>query len=137
MRIEAIDLTWETMALLRELDRKCFPWDSPPAFSGTWWWLAYDGDDPVGYAGLEHLYHDRGFLSRVGVLPSARGHGLQRRLVRARERGARARDLKRMVTYTSKENVVSSNNLIRCGYRLYRPEYEWGKPGSLYWYRDL
>lgn len=136
--IHYAELDAEMVAQLYNLDRRIFRWDSPVTFEGTRWWVAEDEDGQVvAYGGLKHMYGDRGFLCRVGVLPAHRGHGLQRRLLRARERGARSLDLTRMISYTDKDNIHSSNNLIACGYRLYRPEAEWGTPGALYWYRDL
>ena len=136
--IEHVELDGSTFEELVELDYECFPYDARMSFSGTRWWLATDEDGKaVAYAGLEHRYGDRGFLCRAGVLPEARGNGLQKRLIRARERGARSLSMDRLITYTDKHNVVSSNNLIACGYRLYRPEDEWGTPAALYWYRDL
>jgi hypothetical protein len=35
------------------------------------------------------------------------------------------------------DNVVSANNFIRAGYRLYEPEYPWGWPNTLYWHKAL
>ena len=136
--IRQVELVGGYIDSIEEMDRTCFPFDEMLPFDGSWWWVAFDEDDvPVGYAGLAHLWGDRGFLCRVGVLPKARGNGLQRKFVRARQRGARGLEFSRIVTYTDRKNVVSSNNLIRCGYSLYRPTYEWGTSGALYWYRDL
>jgi hypothetical protein len=35
------------------------------------------------------------------------------------------------------DNLVSANNFIRAGYRLYQPEYPWGWPNTLYWRKSL
>lgn len=136
--IKRVELNAEMTSRLYKLDRVIFPNDDPIGFDGTRWWVAEDEDGQiVAYAGLQHKYGDRGFLCRAGVLKAHRGNGLQRRLLRARERGARSIDMSRLITYTDKENIYSSNNLIMCGYKLYRPAEEWGCTGALYWYRDL
>ena len=123
---------------IRWMDRVCFPIGPSITFDGAFWFLAYDEDNvPVGYSSVSYFNTGNAFLSRVGVLPGARGNGLQRRFVRARERHARVQGYKRMVTYTSAYNVRSSNNLIRCGYSLYTPPHEWGLRGANYWERKL
>jgi phage terminase large subunit len=35
------------------------------------------------------------------------------------------------------DNVVSANNFIRAGYRLYRPQDPWAWPNTLYWRKVL
>lgn len=124
--------------IIKWIDKKCFPNDiNSLNFDEVYWWFAYDGDKPVAYAGTIYFPNNNAFLSRAGVLPGWRGMGLHRRLVRARERAAKARGYTRTVTYTSPENVVSSNNLIRFGYKLYTPPYKWGLVNGLYWERVL
>jgi hypothetical protein len=34
-------------------------------------------------------------------------------------------------------NVVSANNFIRAGYRMYRPACPWAFPDTLYWQKRL
>jgi hypothetical protein len=34
-------------------------------------------------------------------------------------------------------NVVSANNFIRAGYRMYRPPSPWAFPDTLYWRKDI
>jgi hypothetical protein len=73
-----------------------------------------------------------GNLSRCGVLPLARGLGLQRLLIRRRIAWARRQTGRRAVL---KHNHHSSNNLIRCGFRLY--DGKWIAADALYWWFDL
>lgn len=137
-KVKAISAVGGYVDKIRWMDRVCFPQGSHVVFDGAFWWMAFDEDNiPVAYAGLTYFPTGVAFLSRAGVLPGARGAGLQRRLVRARERGARKDGYRRLVTYTSVYNTHSSNNLIRCGYRLYVPEYDWGLVGANYWERKL
>lgn len=126
--------------LILRMDKQLFPDDDRPETgqAHSQWWIAWEGDKPVGYCAVEYAgYADRGFLSRVGVLPRAGGKGLQRRFIRVRERYARSVGWAVMVTYVSRDNYPSLVNLLRCGYRLYRPAGEWGAKGALYLYRDL
>jgi GNAT superfamily N-acetyltransferase len=75
------------------LDRQIFADCDPPPWESVTWWVVCDGRNVVGYAGASLM--DRGKtlqLVRVGLAPEARGKGLQRRLIAARQRwGRRAR----------------------------------------------
>ena len=128
------------LTTVRALDRLCFPWDTPYRTAGAVWWLAYDADgEPVGYSGLKWLAsQEMWFMCRIGVLPSARGKGLASRLTAVRLRhAARARPGTQAVTYCTRDNLASANNLIRHGFKLYEPEEAYGGPGDLYWSRDV
>lgn len=102
------------------------------------WWLAYCGDKPVGFGGLSSPSFMRGYgyLERAGVLPDHQGHGLHRRLIRAREVCARHQDWRGLVTDTAR-NPPSANNLIRLGYSLFEPRRPWGLRSSIYWRKDF
>lgn len=130
-----------------EMQAACFPEDYPmaPLMADTlaWWFAFEDREDPVGFACLAQGYEDpqTGFLAWAGVMPQARGAGLQRRLIQVRLREAERRGYRRAVTYTRTGNHWSSNNLISCGFRLYPSSSNWatGKPSSsiLYWEKRL
>lgn len=76
------------------------------------------------------------YLSRVGVLEPYRGQGLQRRLITVRER--KAKSLGKTVSITDTTfNVPSANSLIRSGYLLYKPDFPWAFPETLYWRKTL
>jgi hypothetical protein len=109
---------------LRALHDACFvDGEYKPTWSAGTWWIVWLGDKPVAFAGVTKKAKRRTWeLSRSGVVKSARGLGLQRRLIRARERFVRSHDPgARIVSYTMGGNVPSSNNLFACGYRLYDP----------------
>jgi GNAT superfamily N-acetyltransferase len=101
--------------------------------------VAYSGADPVGFACLvkSTLADDVGYLKRAGVMPAARGQGLQRKLISVREAQARRNGWSQMITDTTFSNVQSSNNLIRSGYHLFEPGFRWGFNTGLYWVKDL
>jgi N-acetylglutamate synthase-like GNAT family acetyltransferase len=120
------------------MDRICFPDDIADVSSYTKWWVAEDNGKLVAYSGLKLVGNeDVGYFCRVGVLPSYRGRGLQRRMMRAKIRYARKLKLKRIVSYTTPLATVSGNNLIECGFRLYRPDWLWGDTDWLYFKFDL
>jgi len=41
------------------------------------------------------------------------------------------------ITYTTKDNYPSANNLISCGFKFYFPEYAYGGDEMLYFHKDL
>jgi GNAT superfamily N-acetyltransferase len=102
------------------------------------WWLAMDGGVVAGFCGLR-IYREAkcAFLCLSGVSPGYRGLGLQRRMIRVRERLARKCRCERIITYTSPDNYWSANNLIRCGYTLYNPRWEWGVAHAYYFRKFL
>ena len=118
------------------MDALCFPGEAldllPP---GSRWWIGSLGGVPVCYAGA-YGTGKKWSLTRAGVLAEHRGHGLQRRLVRARERHARRRGAKQVSSYTHAGNYPSANNLIACGYRLTK---HWRSGGSTFltWSKDF
>lgn len=116
----------EELLSLKEIDR-------------TEWWIARDEEgEPVGYAGARLLLSQKMvYLVRAGVLPRARGNGLQRRLVRCRVNWGAKHGAETAITYTLSENHPSSNNLIKAGFVLYEPTWAWVGTEVLYWWKDL
>lgn len=122
---------------ISELDRSLFPLDDEVELEGARWWVAHDEAKLVAFAGasyLEDIHYV--FLRRAGVLPEYRGQGIHRRLLGARIRWAYRLQAEAVITYTI-GNTPSSNNLIRSGFELYTPEYQWAGPTALYWARIL
>lgn len=109
-----------------------------PQFDLGTWWLAYHGNDAVAFAGVVPATHARnsGYFSRVGVLQRHWGKGLQLRLMRAVEARGRRLGWDGIVSDTT-DNLVSANNFIKAGYRLYEPEMPWAWSHTLYWRRSL
>ena len=109
-----------------------------PDFEQGDWWLAYQRDVPVGFAGVipSTRAHNAGYFSRVGVLRSHCGHSLQLRFMRAVESRVRRNGWNAVVSDTT-DNHVSANNFIRAGYKLYRPKEPWAWPHTLYWRKFL
>lgn len=110
----------------------------PTTFIGMSWWIAFEvsggAEAPVGVAGMCHSAIEEGtfYLGRCCVDIEHRGHGLQRKLIMARV--ARARELGgSAATSDTYCNPPSTNNLIACGFRAYKPESEWRGEGTSYW----
>lgn len=140
MKITAVDAAQPaTAALLQYLQLTILPHDIPKEAAPTgYWWIGYDGAHAVAFAALHpsSQWGDAGYLSRAGVLPSHRGQGLQRRLLRVRERRARGLGLEWLVTDT-RMNPPSANNLIACGFRCFSPSKPWADEFTTYWKKGL
>lgn len=124
--------------LIHDMHRVCFPDFILPPLHGDWW-LAKDGDVLHGFAGLwpSVRVEGAGYLCRAGVLPAARGRGLQRKLIRVRERAAKKKGWTALFSDTDPSNAHSMNNLIACGYRAFRPSEPWSGEQWCYWRKIL
>ena len=113
----------------------CEPWWDA---KGDYWFVRDDQDNTVAFAGLLcSKTEGGGFLARSGVLRPWRGQGLQRRLIKAREAHARRRGMHFLVSHTV-DNPVSANNLIECGFRIYKPIAPWDEgDGVVFWRKEL
>ncbi len=111
---------------------------SIPDFDWGHWWLAYYDGIPVGFAGLvpSTQAYNGGYFCRVGVLKKHRGHRLQLRLMRSLHVRARHNGWCCIVSDTT-DNLVSANNFIQAGYRLYQPPSPWAWPNTLYWRKSI
>lgn len=127
-----------------ELDRECFPHDKKlkgNEFDHSVWWVAEYLGTPVGYAGLHPQptfspdttplrnaaglpSFEKTYLCRAGVLPEARGKGIQRRLVQARVAYSKKLGVPRAYTYVSTANIASMKTLVRCGFVPYHYMFE-------------
>jgi GNAT superfamily N-acetyltransferase len=139
MKIKMVDASLRAVAAkIREMDLLCFPelvHLGPIELHGDWW-IAYD-PTPVAYAGLWPSIRTpgAGYLCRAGVLPQARGKGLQRKLIKAREREALKKEWVALFSDTDPVNSRSMNNLIACGFESFRPPQPWASHGEdwCYW----
>lgn len=103
------------------------------------WWLVYAGDVAVGFAGLRDAATEpaAAFLCLAGVVREHRGAGLQRRLIEARVRRARALGKRAALSWVADWNVRSANNLIRAGFRLYWPAQRFTDNETVYFRKDF
>jgi GNAT superfamily N-acetyltransferase len=129
---------WDTLQLL---DKEIFKDEAESRICRTTlWWLLELGGQPVGFAGLDDISEGKfrgGMLVKAGLLPIARGNGLQKRLIQIRDRAARKQGLTVNITYVAEWNYASANNLIECGYKLYTPQWKYGLADALYFRKYL
>ena len=92
---------------------------------GVHWLAVDDGGNPLGFCSACEIGEGYVFLSRAGLLPAARGLGLQRRMITTRLAWARRQGAVAAITYVVYENEASLVNLLRCGFRFYRPVSRW------------
>ena len=106
------------------------------------WFVAFEHRNPeelVAFCGLTPTHAQPGaigYLKRVGVLPGHRGAGLQRRLVEESAVQATRNGWSSIIADTT-DNPISANNLIACGYRIYKPAEPWGITQTIYWRKLL
>jgi len=126
--------------MIQALHNLIFPNDeliAPTAMSMMWVGEDESGT-PVAFCTARKLrWENAVFLERAGVLPLASGLGLQRRMIRLRERWAREIDATTCLTYTMLKNYASIVNLLRCGYRFYSPHSKWVGDRVHYFRRDF
>jgi GNAT superfamily N-acetyltransferase len=128
----------EVRKVLCRLHKKLFPGDVDPDFSYGHWWIVYNKQTPVAFAGMYSSKTERygSYLIRSGVMPKHRGQGLQRQLIQCREEKAKKIGYNALVTDTT-GNIYSSNNLIAEGFRLFKPHKPWAFPETLYWRKEI
>jgi GNAT superfamily N-acetyltransferase len=128
--------TTATDPRLPGLQAFCLPFDDPRDFVNDAVWLALEGDAEVGFASV-CITGRMAYLSRAGVVPSHRGRGLQKRMIRARVAYAKRNGCECVITDTTTSNLASANSLITSGFKLYRPQWSWALSDSLYWRLEL
>jgi len=124
---------------LLKVQATTLPFDDALDPATGFWWLAWGEDGAVaGFASLHpsKRWLETGLLSRAGVLLHYQGHGLQKKLIRARERHARRLGWGWMISDTT-DNPASANSLISCGYRIYEPRWPYRVNETLYWRKKL
>lgn len=127
----AVDATSQVLAALHTLT---FPGDAAPAWREDGLaWITYDGEDPVAFLYAEPITDELWYFSRVGVMPAARGRGLQGKLMALMERALAGT----AVVSTTYENPASANRFVARRWKTYIPAYRWGAAGTIYWYKDL
>ena len=125
---------------LRAIHTLCLPGDEWPGLcSRSAAWVAEDSSgSPVGMCMARLTDSGKSaFLERAAVFRSHSGGGIQRRMIRVRERWARAEGAEYAITYTLFSNWPSITNLIKCGYRFYNPSWRWAGKMVHYFIKGL
>lgn len=137
--VQSVDATDpKVAALLTWLQLSTLTGDEPYEVGDGHWWIAYDGTEPIGFAGLvqSSRWCDTGYLCRSGVLRSHRGKGIQKRLLRVREAKAKRLGWAWLISDTYR-NPPSANSLIKCGFQTFTPSRPWSFDAAIYWRKKL
>jgi len=125
----------KVVQLLALLQKTCLPADKIyPATKGYWYVIYTQSGEAVGFGGIvpSSRWSDTMYLCRAGVTRAHQGRGLQKRLLRARIRKAKALGMNWVITDTN-ENPASANSLISVGFKMFEPSEPWGFKTALYW----
>ena len=103
------------------------------------WWLATLEDETVAFAGLVPFepFVGVGYLKRCFVKPDHHGHGLQFRMLLARELKAKNLGWHTLVSECHESNFWSSCNFRKAGYSQAEPEQKWGAYNSIYFVKTI
>lgn len=100
------------------------------------WWVMQDVSGMIiAYCGCL-LSQGVCIFVRAWVHSSVRGKGLQRKMIKARIKTAKE-TCQVAITYTTKDNIASINNLIKEGFLIYIPQEKYSGTEVLYWRRQL
>ena len=107
-------------------------------FTKGYWWLAYLEERPVAFAGLVPFepIPNIGYLKRCYVNPDHHGHGLQFRLMAARESKAKQLGWTHLVSECRVNNKYSTANFTKAGFIQCEPEQPWERD-SVYWVKAI
>lgn len=101
------------------------------------WWVMLDNMSRiVAYCGSIYTEGICIFV-RAWVKKSYRGKGIQKKLISIRTKAAKDKSCYVVITYTTKDNYPSVNNLIAKGFKYYFPEYAYGGKEMLYWSKQV
>ena len=137
VKIRRVDAL-KNSVLLNDLQRTILPHDKTDDVSVGYWWIACFDGNAIGFCALKqsNKWSDCGYLSRAGVLPEYRGQGIQKRLIKVRERQAKKLGWHWLISDTYR-NPASANSLISCGFKMYNPSEPYGATGTCYWRKRL
>lgn len=100
-----------------------------------WWVITDKAGFIIAYCGC--IYSESiCIFNRAWVHKRYRGMGLQRKMISKRIQSAKGQ-CKKVITYTTPDNVISSNNLIKCGFKMYTPEYAYAGRNMIYWIKEI
>lgn len=140
-RLALVSIAPETRPLvIRRLHKATFPadaWDLAPT---SRFWVARDmADLAVGFISVEPTDNDNDFfISRVGVVESARGQRIADKLLRHVERWAFEQTAcDGLCTYVLPYNGASLKTFLRCGYDVYSPAWPWAGDGCVYFQKSF
>lgn len=124
--------------LVKGLLKEIFPSDEIDVAENDQLWIVWNEEkSPVGFCSLRPLEEGIAYLNWAGLLDEAKGQGLHKRMIRARESWAKKNNYKQIITYTTVSNIQSARNLLKTKYELFLPEYAWAGENYLYFQKDI
>lgn len=121
----------------RRLHKKLFPLDEFDCDENTHFWIAYDGIKSVGFCALKILDNEIVFFSRAGVEDKYKNKGLHKKMIKRRITWARRNGYKIAITYVKYDNPLSLRNLIKSGFDIYIPEWDYAGDYFIYVQKEL
>ena len=125
----------EKMELLDELHAQSFPGEKRDFTNDDGWVVLGNRDEVIGFCSVRVIDKSEAFLSRSGSFKP--GLGIQRSTIRHRLKWIKRRGIRYAVTYAHPANYRSVANLIRSGFHLYSPAWQYAGKGYLYFIKDL
>ncbi len=123
--------------LVQIMDKNIFAGCNNEFQTNREWWVFLDSKGKVAaYCGSIYSEGICIFI-RAWVKKSYRGKGIQKKMISTRIKAAKDKGCHTAITYTTKDNYPSVNNLIGKGFRYYFPEYAYGGKEMLYWSKKV
>ncbi len=94
------------------------------------WWIMEIEGKIVAYCGC--IYTEGiCIFNRAWVHPNYRGKGIQKRLIQARLKAGKLNS-HTVVTYVTMDNPASANSLIKKGFKIFIPSYQYAGSDKIY-----
>lgn len=100
---------------------------------GTIWFVAYEGDEWIGYGGIQVDPEWKPYLGPSYVRPEHRGKGVQKKLLAKRIDFLEDNGYTVCTTCALHHNIYSIRNIEKCGFTYTHTETT-KLGGTLYWY---
>lgn len=111
---------------LQELDIRCFNLGTYEFKANRDWWVIEKDMQIIAYCGCIYK-HNEGIciFNRAWVSPEYRRLGIQNKMIKRRIKSAKENNIHTIITYTTSDNIISANNLIKNNFKLYSPSYRY------------
>ena len=106
---------------------------------GYWWFVEDSQGNHVAFAGMVPFepFKNVAYFKRCYVMSEYHVHGLQLRLMCARELKARQLGFTQLISECLESNLASITNHRRAGFETMTPEQPWGSMKTMYWQKVL
>lgn len=108
--------------LRKEVINKLEEWGYRITDKNSIYFTAYIDKQYAGFGGLIKLDNGIVYFGPTYVMEEFRGKGIQKRLIKKRISFAKKMGAKTLWSRTDRDNIISANNLIKCGFLLDRPK---------------